>query len=75
VLDPVTAEYLPAKQSSQAALPVTALYLPGTHWAQLPAGPVEPAAQDNGSQVKLNELIATFSYPELQMQLVMLEDS
>ena len=31
VLDPVAAEYLPAKQSSQGELPDAALYLPGTH--------------------------------------------
>jgi len=31
VLAPVAAEYLPAKQSSQSALPDTVLYLPGTH--------------------------------------------
>ena len=68
MLCPVTSENLPAAQSSQAALPDAFLYLPATHRVQLPAGPVDPAAQSAGWQT--NGLVPTFSYPELHVHCV-----
>jgi len=57
---PGVSEYVPAgTQSSQGALPDAALYLPGAHWAQLPAGPVEPAAHSGGGS-HVNGLVPTF---------------
>jgi hypothetical protein len=38
------------------------------HRVQLPAGPVDPAAQSATAQV--NGLVPTFSYPVLHVQLV-----
>ena len=60
MLAPVAAENLPATHLSQAALPDTVLYVPIGHKLQMPGDPVDPAVQDNGSQVKFNELISTF---------------
>lgn len=71
VLDiaPVLVENLPAKQSSQAALPDAALYLPAMHRVQLPAGPVDPAAQGVNWHVN-GVVLVSFKYPELHVQFV-----
>ena len=68
MLDPVTAEYLPAKQSSQAALPVTALYLPAMQRVQLPAGPVDDGGQATATHS--NGIVPTLTYPKLHVQFV-----
>jgi len=39
-----TVEYLPAAQSVQAADPLIALKVPGTHIEQLPDGPLKPTS-------------------------------
>ena len=51
---PVAVEYLPARQSEHAKLPVTLLYLPATHGAQvLLSGPVEPALHLHAASIEL----------------------
>ncbi len=44
---PTVTEYVPAPQSVHAALPALVLYLPATHSAHEPTGPVLPAGQSN----------------------------
>jgi hypothetical protein len=63
---PVLVEYLPAAHASQAALPVTALYVPSMHRVQLPAVPVEPAAQ--GGSLHVNGVVlVSCKYPKLHV--------
>ena len=58
----VAAEYVPAAQSVQTALPVAILYLPAAHAEQTPpSGPVEPAlhVQAATAELEIGELELT----------------
>jgi hypothetical protein len=50
------AEYVPAVQCVQAAVPVVGLYVPAAHVEHIPSGPVYPGSQGSHIQELMDEL-------------------
>jgi len=67
---PVTIEYLPASHDTQAAVPLTSLYVPGTQALQMPEKFVGAGAQD---VTKVPFILGGLSFPSILLKLMLVE--